>query len=55
MYANSRNVLIFVILCCVSIVSSYNVDTRRVIRHRGPPNSMFGFTVAAHYERGDNM
>lgn len=49
-------VALVIILCCAcSFVNAYNVDTAHPVRHQGPRHSMFGFTVAAHFEHGSSM
>nr|XP_022917597.1 integrin alpha-PS2 isoform X1 [Onthophagus taurus] len=48
------NRLVIVILCCASLISCYNVDTVNFVKHTRRDQEMFGFSVAAHRERGNS-
>ncbi|KAF6210017.1 hypothetical protein GE061_015772 [Apolygus lucorum] len=39
---------LFVILSCFVSVLSFNLDLDNLVKYRGSPGSMFGFTVAQH-------
>lgn len=38
----------------ILLVTSFNVDTFNYVQHKGPEQSMFGFSVATHKEHGKN-
>ncbi|XP_042234607.1 integrin alpha-V-like [Homarus americanus] len=39
---------VWVVVACVGVVLSFNVETDYFVVHTGPPDSKFGFSVAQH-------
>lgn len=44
--------VLFVILNLVFFINCFNLDIVNYVKQSGPRNSMFGFSVATHEDRG---
>lgn len=46
--------LVTIFTLTLELVDSFNIDTHNYVKHRGNPNSMFGFSVALHRENSNS-